>query len=102
MRCLLLEQPALETVAVDLGHDGASVKDEAAALLTELSTPPGEDHIAWRGLRRLVGRLHRCAPAARVPIEIAPDRCHVVTGALGAIGLRVVNWLIERGARDVV
>jgi acyl transferase domain-containing protein/acyl-CoA synthetase (AMP-forming)/AMP-acid ligase II/acyl carrier protein len=102
LRTLLLEQPGLEAVAVDLGRDGASVQDEAVALLAELGASAGEDHVAWRGRRRLVGRLRRGAPAARRSADIAPDRCHLVTGALGEIGMRIVHWLVERGARDIV
>jgi acyl transferase domain-containing protein/acyl-CoA synthetase (AMP-forming)/AMP-acid ligase II/acyl carrier protein len=102
LRTLLLEQPGLEAAAVDLGPEAAPVADEAAALLAELGTPPGEDHIAWRGQRRLIGRLRRRVPAARRSPEIAPDRCHVLTGALGEIGLRVAQWLVGRGARDLV
>ena len=102
MRSLLLEQPGLEATAVDLAGEGVPVDEEAAALLAELATPPGEDHIVWRGRRRLVGRLYRGAPTACAGVEIASDRCHILTGALGAIGLLVAQWLVQRGARDLV
>ncbi len=72
-------------------------QDEAAALLAELGAPPGEDHVAWRGRRRLVGRLRRGPPAARRSVDIAPDRCHLVTGALGEIG--VAGGALARRAR---
>ena len=102
LRSLLLEQPGLRPAAVDLGRDAVPVEHEAAALLAELGSPPGEDHIAWRGERRMVARLRRDVPKAHRPVEIAPDRCHLLTGALGAIGLRVAEWLVRRGARDLV
>ena len=102
LRTLLLEQPGLQAVAVDLARDGVAVRDEASVLLGELGAPSGEDHIAWRGRRRLVARLHRRAPAAQRPLSIAPDRCHLVTGGVGGIGLRLTEWLVRRGARDVV
>jgi acyl transferase domain-containing protein/acyl-CoA synthetase (AMP-forming)/AMP-acid ligase II/acyl carrier protein len=102
LRSLLLEQPGLRAAAVDLGREAVPVEHEAAALLAELGSPPGEDHIAWRGERRLVARLRRLVPKAHRPVEIAPDRCHLLTGALGEIGLRVAEWLVRRGARDLV
>jgi acyl transferase domain-containing protein/acyl-CoA synthetase (AMP-forming)/AMP-acid ligase II len=102
LRTLLLEQPGLEAVAVDFGSDGTSVQEEAATLLAELGAPAGEDHVVYRGGRRLVGRLRRRAPSAGRPIEIAADRCHLLTGALGSIGLRLAHRLIDRGARDIV
>jgi NADPH:quinone reductase-like Zn-dependent oxidoreductase/acyl carrier protein len=48
---------------------------------------------------------------ARVPIvvrrteeqgRIRPDGSYLITGGLGGLGLKVAEWLIQRGARDVV
>ena len=102
LRTLLLEQPGLNAAAVDLRREAEPIEDEAAALLIELANPPGEDHVAWRGERRFVGRLRRSLPAVHRPVEISTDRCHVLTGALGGVGLRVAQWLVGRGARDLV
>ena len=92
----------MNAAAVDLRREAEPIEDEAAALLIELANPPGEDHVAWRGERRFVGRLRRSLPAVHRPVEISTDRCHVLTGALGGVGLRVAQWLVGRGARDLV
>ncbi|MEM9455501.1 MAG: amino acid adenylation domain-containing protein [Myxococcota bacterium] len=47
-------------------------------------------------------------PAAAVPVvpaapsaSIRADRCYLVTGGLGALGLEVADWLVSRGARHL-
>ncbi|MCP2288108.1 type I polyketide synthase [Nocardia amikacinitolerans] len=41
-------------------------------------------------------------PRARTSVTIDPDLCQVVTGGLGALGLRVADWLRARGARNLL
>lgn len=36
------------------------------------------------------------------PVALAADRSYVVTGGLGALGLRVAHWLAARGARHLL
>src|SRR5262249_21952592 len=62
-----------------------------------------EDQVARRGRERLVPRLvRRPAPAEDVLSPFRAEATYLVTGGLGALGLRVARWLSERGARHLV
>ena len=87
------------------------VEDENSPFPTlALKYVPGQDVIRVQdGLPR-VARL-KPIPRERLysPIEAAtrtllpkPDGTYVVTGGLGALGLEVAEWLVEKGARRVV
>ncbi len=36
------------------------------------------------------------------PLAIAPQATYLITGALGGIGLRLIDWLVERGASSLL
>lgn len=36
------------------------------------------------------------------PLAIRPQATYLITGALGGIGLRLINWLVERGANSLL
>jgi len=43
--------------------------------------------------------------AARTPTEsrpVRPDRTYIITGGLGALGLQVSRWMVQRGARSLL
>jgi myxalamid-type polyketide synthase MxaB len=48
---------------------------------------------------RHIGKIVVTQPSA---IRIKPDRTYLITGGLGALGLRVAAWLVEQGARHLV
>jgi NAD(P)-dependent dehydrogenase (short-subunit alcohol dehydrogenase family)/acyl carrier protein len=79
----------------------------AAAILWEEIGRPGllgkEPEIAFAGPRRLVPRLTpvRLSLPAQPP-SFRATGTHLITGGLGALGLRVAEWLVERGARHLV
>ncbi len=77
---------------------------EAALIVAELVHGDGEDQIAWRDGERHVMRLHDCAPNAALPSApvFRTDASYLLTGGLGALGLVVANWMVERGARHLV
>lgn len=58
---------------------------------------------AWRLMSRggHIGKVLLRLPG-RNGREVRGDGTYLVTGATGAVGLRTVRWLVERGARDVV
>lgn len=67
----------------------------------------GLDHLtdAFRHLQsgRNVGKVVVSMPLPVAEnIAIAGDRSYLITGGLGSLGLRLADWLIERGARDIV
>ncbi len=77
---------------------------DGALIATEVLHGDGEDQIAWRDGQRHVLRLHECP--AQVALPSAPvfraDASYLLTGGLGALGLVVAKWMVERGARHLV
>ena len=102
-RTIALEHPELECVSVDL--DPSEGTDGFAALADEIESRSREDRVAFRDRRRLVARLVRSAPPAvgghRVP-ALDSEATYLITGGLGALGLIVARWMVERGARHLV
>lgn len=75
-----------------------SAENVVDALLSE----DGEDQVALRDGRRFVARLERLPRAAAEAPRLRGDGVYAVTGGTGALGLRLVDWLVARGARDIV
>jgi NAD(P)-dependent dehydrogenase (short-subunit alcohol dehydrogenase family)/acyl carrier protein len=99
-RVIALEHPEAWGGLLDLAAEETA--DDAATVLAEIAGASGEDHIALRAGRRYVGRLVR----GRLPEGSGPslraDATYLITGGLGALGLRVAQWMVERGARHLV
>jgi phthiocerol/phenolphthiocerol synthesis type-I polyketide synthase D len=99
---VLAGEPDLGTTLVDLG-DSDDVEKLGAALMSELSSPAGDDVIAWRADGRYVERLSRATlDAGDREAVIRADGAYVVTGGLGGLGTVVTRWLVERGAGRIV
>jgi acyl transferase domain-containing protein/acyl carrier protein len=64
----------------------------------------GEDQVAWRDHQRYVLRLRPCAPEDGLPSPPAlrANATYLITGGLGALGLVVARWMVERGARHLL
>ncbi|GAB2883510.1 type I polyketide synthase [Streptomyces mayteni] len=105
-RVVALEQPELWGGLIDLDPAGDDRAAEADAVVAEVLGSPGaegEDQIAHRAGGRLVarlGRAERLAPAASSPV--GGSATYLITGGRGALGLRVAEWLVGRGARHLV
>ena len=78
--------------------------DDGARIIGDVLHGDGEDQIAWRdGLRHVLRvREHDAAVALPLPPVFRTDASYLVTGGLGALGLVVARWLVERGARHIV
>ena len=103
-RVIAQEHTALWGGLVDL-EPGASPLDAAAHQLWEqVSSPDGEDQIAYRQGRRYVGRLVRKRESAvrRPPLLWPTDASYLITGGLGDLGLVVARWMVEQGARRLI
>jgi acyl transferase domain-containing protein len=100
-----IEHPGLRCTRLDLDPQVEPAL-LASALVAELRADSLEDQIALRGSRRLLRRLvhHVKTPerTAQEPGTIQAQRTYLVTGGLTGLGLRVAEWLTERGARHLV
>ncbi|XYI03831.1 type I polyketide synthase [Sorangium sp. So ce1128] len=99
-RVLQQEHPELRCSLVDL-PPGA--EDRAETLARELRGADDEALVAWRSGQRHVARLvHAPAAAEARGLPIVADSTVLITGGLGALGLRVARWLVEEhGVRHV-
>ncbi|HEX4036861.1 MAG TPA: type I polyketide synthase [Acidobacteriaceae bacterium] len=99
LRSVAMEHP--ETGCVRLDLDPAERDWEAVA--EETAQWDGEEEIALHGGRRYVRRLaSREGGFDSSASAIRGDRTYLITGGLGAIGLRCAEWLASKGARNVL
>ncbi|MGF1481580.1 MAG: SDR family NAD(P)-dependent oxidoreductase [Cyanophyceae cyanobacterium] len=97
-KTIALEHPELWGGLIDL--EAQATSSEAELMLAELGTPQGEQ-IAWRGGTRYVARLV-ANQLPQLPRGLSPERSYLITGGLGALGLKVAQGLVEQGARHIV
>jgi acyl transferase domain-containing protein/NADPH:quinone reductase-like Zn-dependent oxidoreductase/SAM-dependent methyltransferase/acyl carrier protein len=102
-RVLANEHPELFGGLVDL--DPAATPDaQAAQLFDTIHRPDDERQLVFRQGQRYVARLLP-APTPSAVVRATPVREHatyLIAGGLGALGLTVAGWLVERGARHLV
>jgi acyl transferase domain-containing protein len=99
-KVIALEQPQLWGGLIDLAPDVPS--DEAINLLAEIGDSQGEEQLAFRGGQRYVARLVRSQVPATRSLSLQADSTYLITGGLGALGLKVAQWLVEQGVRHLV
>jgi NADP-dependent 3-hydroxy acid dehydrogenase YdfG/acyl carrier protein len=88
-------------VRVDL--DPSEQTNEVSTLFEELLFPDGEDEIALRQGARHVARLVRRQRAPRAgSLQFDGNSSYLITGGLGALGLRVAQWMVQQGSRHLV
>ncbi|MFD2768440.1 type I polyketide synthase [Micromonospora eburnea] len=75
----------------------------ADIVLRLFATSPAEDVISFRDGVPEVARITAVEGApTRAPFTCQADGTYLITGGLGALGLEVAQWLVERGARRLV
>jgi acyl transferase domain-containing protein len=95
-----LEHPDWSCIRVDLDPAEA---DPVPALIADLKNDGPEDRVAWRSGKRYVARYTAKKPSPTpTPSAMRPDGTYLITGGLGALGLRVAAWLVENGARHLL
>ena len=102
-RVIAEEHPGVWGGLIDLDPD-SDVAKSADELTEELLGPDGEDQVAWRGGLRHVPRLSalEAAEQSGTPVRWRSDGAYLITGGLGAIGLRIAASMVARGARRIV
>jgi pimeloyl-ACP methyl ester carboxylesterase/NAD(P)-dependent dehydrogenase (short-subunit alcohol dehydrogenase family)/acyl carrier protein len=97
------EHPELWGGLIDLAPTEDFEKD-AVSIETTVLTSTDEQEFVFRRDTRYVARLAReqrvVVPV--VPIAFHGDATYLITGGLGGIGLRIAQWMTERGCRHLV
>ncbi|WP_043408200.1 type I polyketide synthase [Archangium violaceum] len=105
---IAVEAPEHRCTCIDLGAGAgaANAGGEPGAierLVGELLDGGDEEQLALRGGKRLRARLEPLHPVpARARPQLDPDARYVVAGGNSGLGLCLVEWMVERGARHVV
>ncbi|GLF98781.1 type I polyketide synthase [Streptomyces yaizuensis] len=105
-RIIAGDHPGLWGGAVDLPAAGLPAVDGTTGtrLLAVLRGLAGqEDVVALTGDGPLAARLARIERSADgTPLQCSPSGTVLITGGLGALGLEVARWLVDRGARRLL
>jgi thioester reductase-like protein len=99
-KVVALEHPELWGGMLDLAP--GATEDEATKLLAEIEDSQGEDHLAFRNGSRYVARLVRKQLSESQGVVFQSDGTYLITGGLGALGLKIARWMVEQGARQLV
>jgi acyl transferase domain-containing protein/acyl-CoA synthetase (AMP-forming)/AMP-acid ligase II/acyl carrier protein len=120
-KVIAFEHPELGCALVDLPAKPAGA--DALDLLEELSAASGNaSQVALRRDGRFEARLRRLPLNAHAPVRtsdlqrlaahalshgdepvaLQADATYLVTGGLGGIGIRIAQWMVQRGARRLV
>jgi thioester reductase-like protein len=99
-KVVALEHPELWGGMLDLAPQAS--ENEATNLLTEIEDSQGEDHLAFRDGDRYVARLVSKQLPESQKLTLQSDSTYMITGGLGALGLKVARWMVEQGARQLV
>ncbi len=98
-RVVSLEHPDVWGGLIDLDP---GVPVDPAVVLAEIRDHDADDQVAWRDGRRLVPRLTRVVHRPAAPIAWRHDGSYLVTGGLGGLGLKVLDWMASAGAGTIV
>jgi acyl transferase domain-containing protein/acyl carrier protein len=107
-RVIASEHPNLSCTRIDLDPD--DWRDSADQLTEEILLGQSEDQIAYRSGERRVARLQGLPAQPKSESTASPDfglslrddGAYLVTGGLGGLGLKVAQWLTDRGARHLI
>ena len=97
-KVIALEHPELWGGIIDIGED---ITSELAEQILIETTVTGE-RVALRKEQRYVARLAQCKSTSEPKVSIKPDATYLITGGLGALGLKVAQWLGSQGAKNIV
>ncbi|NEO42201.1 MAG: acyltransferase domain-containing protein [Moorea sp. SIOASIH] len=101
-RVISLEYPDLWGGMVDLDPQNLSTDESVANLLAEIWDGDGEDHVAFRDEQRYVTRLMPSDQLESVGIKVHGDATYLITAGLDYFGLKLGQWMVDRGARNLV
>ncbi|MDF5727709.1 MAG: type I polyketide synthase, partial [Rhizonema sp. PD38] len=101
-RVINLEHPELSCTCLDLPL-AVNPEEDTQILLSELFSLDKENEIAYNNEGRHVARLKRYRPQSKSKaFKIEQNSTYLITGGLGALGLKSAEWLVEEGAQHLV
>ncbi len=104
-KTIALDHPDIRGGIIDLPANGSESEDSgtlAHLLCAVFGAADREYAVALRGGRRRVARLQQAEGDFSARPVYAAGGTYLITGGLGAVGLRVAKRLCERGARQLV
>ena len=99
-KVIALEHPDLKRLLIDI--DSTDEAQLMPALVAEILSPDREDQIALRRGLRYVARLTHSTDIATDRLQLDPNGSYLITGGLGALGIKVATWLAEQGVRNLI
>ncbi|MEM9216874.1 MAG: amino acid adenylation domain-containing protein [Cyanobacteria bacterium P01_F01_bin.150] len=103
-KVIALEHPEYGCRCLDLEAQ-SDVTDSASILIKEILNSDAESQIAYHHGLRHVARLVRQNEQRedkQEDLSISSDASYLITGGLGDLGLEVTQWLVDKGARNIV
>lgn len=99
-KVIALEYPDLWGGLVDLALE--ALDEEAETLLSEIADAGNEDQLAFREGQAYVARLELDYPEIQKPVKFQSEGTYLITGGLGALGMKVALWMTGQGVRHLV
>ena len=104
---IALEHPEYWGGIIDLASDDLvsdKENNEANHLISLITNKNKEDRFALRQDEVYVPRLLKTEriESKNQALEFAPQSFYLITGGLGALGLKIAQWLAEKGAKHLV
>ena len=104
-RVITQEHPEMQCRLLDL-ETSTKAEDIVGVLHQELMSPEEENQIAYRQgerrVARLVRRQQQKTTEEKPEINIVTEGSYLITGGLGALGLQLAQWLVDKGAQHLV
>ncbi|NEO92990.1 MAG: SDR family NAD(P)-dependent oxidoreductase, partial [Moorea sp. SIO3G5] len=101
-RVITLEYPELNCRLLDLDLNEGVISN-TQVLVKEMLRPDGENQLAYRQAQRYGARLKQFwDPTGEDTLPVKETGSYLITGGLGALGLEVAQWLVEKGAQHLV
>jgi acyl transferase domain-containing protein/acyl-CoA synthetase (AMP-forming)/AMP-acid ligase II/acyl carrier protein len=102
-KTLALEHPERWGGLIDLDDETPDVcATQLAAEVGDRDRSEREDHVAFRGARRLVARVVRATEPTVERNVLARDGTYLITGGFGGLGLALAARMVDEGARNLV
>jgi acyl transferase domain-containing protein/acyl-CoA synthetase (AMP-forming)/AMP-acid ligase II/NAD(P)-dependent dehydrogenase (short-subunit alcohol dehydrogenase family)/acyl carrier protein len=101
-KVLSTELPEIWGGMLDLDPGALSLGENAERIVSEITEPGYDDHVAFRAGKRYAARIVRLSLSEKGGLQFNPDAVYLITGGLGGLGRKVARWMGDYGARHLV